>query len=257
MIRRKWFNHRGEDDISKATKAYFLEAAGQHFALALHRKTMRGTKPTNEYALIAWQVRIHERAQVRIEECNLPSFELDDRWLPELVALTQKSDGPKLARELLAQKGIVLIIEEHLLGTYLDGAGMLSHSDHPVIGLTLRHNRVDNFWFVLFHELGHIFLHLFNGIHYDFFDDVTTESRDMIEQEADQFALNTLISEEKWEGCLSRFALSEDAVKFDAERLNVAASIIAGRIRREQDNYNILTRLIQSGVREQLQRGEL
>ena len=253
MVRRQWFNLRRGDDISQATKAYFLEAAGPHFASALHRKKLRGTNPPNEYALIAWQARILERAQAWIEEFKLPSFELDDRWLPELVALTQKSTGPRAARKLLAKKGIALVIEEHLPGTYLDGAAMLGRSDHPVIGLTLRHNRVDNFWFVLFHELGHVFLHLFEGIRYDFFDDDTTEALGTIEQEADQFALNALIPKDQWEGCLSRFALSEEAVQFDAKRLNVAESIVAGRIRREQGNYTILAKLIQSGVREQFQ----
>ena len=61
--------------------------------------------------------------------------------------------GPVKARELLASKGVTLIIERHLPGTYLDGAAMLAENGNPVIGLTLRHDRLDNFWFVLFHEL--------------------------------------------------------------------------------------------------------
>jgi len=30
----------------------------------------------------------------------------------------------------------------------------------PVIGLTLRYDRIDNFWFCLLHELAHVGLHL-------------------------------------------------------------------------------------------------
>lgn len=253
MIRRKWFDLPRGADPTEATKAYFLEAAGPHFASALHRKKMRGATPPNEYALIAWQARILERARMWIKEWNLPTFALDNRWLPELVGLTRRPDGPRAAQKLLARKGIVLIIEEHLPGTYLDGAAMLGPDDHPVIGLTLRHNRVDNFWFVLFHELGHVFRHLFEGIRYDFFDDDSTKALGKTEQEADEFALNALIPEDQWESCLSRFALSEEAVKLDAKRLKITESILAGRIRREQNNYQILTELIQSGVREQLQ----
>ena len=253
MVRRGWFDlPRGADPI-EATKAYFLQAAGSHFASALHRKKMRGENPPNEHALLAWQARILERAKRRIEEWELPPFELDDRWLPELVALTRRQDGPKRARNLLARKGIALVTEEHLQGTYLDGAAMLAHSDHPVIGLTLRHDRRDNFWFVLFHELGHVFLHLFEGVRYDFFDDDRSEARDSIEIDADRFALNALIPDDEWEQCLSRFALSEEAVRIDANNLNIDESIIAGRIRREQGNYTILNDLIQTGVRVQLQ----
>ena len=135
---------------------------------------MRGENPPNEYALLAWQARVLERARTQIKECDIPPFEFDDRWLPDLVALTRRIDGPKRARNLLARNGIALVTEEHLQGTYLDGAAMLAQSDHPVIALTLRHDRRDNFWFVLFHELGHVFLHLFEGIRYDFFDDETS-----------------------------------------------------------------------------------
>ena len=255
MVRRQWFDLPRGVDLLEATKAYFLQAAGPHFASALHRKKMGGATPSNEYALIAWQARILERARARIEEWKLPAFTLDDRWLPELVALTRRPDGPRVARNLLARKGIALVIEKHLPGTYLDGAAMLGPSDHPVIGLTLRFDRVDNFWFVLFHELGHVFLHIFEGIRYDFFDFNydTIKFRDTLELEADEFALDTLIPKDQWEHCLSRFALSEEAVRIDAGRLNVAASIVAGRIRREQGDYAILTKLIRSGVRKQLQ----
>ena len=253
MLKRGWFDLPRGADLIEAAKKYFLQAAGPHFASALHRKKMRGGNPTHEHALLAWQARVLERARARIEEWDMPPFELDDRWLPDLVALTRRQDGPKRARNLLARKGIALVTEEHLPETYLDGAAMLAHGGRPVIGLTLRYDRTDNFWFVLFHELGHVFVHLFEGIRYDFFDDDSSEARDSIEVEADKFALNTLIPDDEWEKCFSRFALSAESVRIDAKRLNIDESIIAGRIRKEQSNYTILNDLIQKGVRAQLQ----
>ncbi len=254
MISRNWFDDPDDGNLTEATKAYFLQVAETHFELALHRKSVHGVHPSDEYALMAWQVRILERASAWIEKWKLPEFVLDNSWLPELIALTRRPDGPFEARKLLARKGIALVVEKHLPGTYLDGAVMFAPTDHPVIGLTLRFDRVDNFWFVLFHELGHLFLHLFGGMRYDFFDeslDEITMSEDNIEQEADEFALNTLIPEDQWKQCLSRFSLSEKAVQLDAERLRVDESILAGRIRKEQSNYTILNGLIRSGVREQ------
>ncbi len=88
---------------------------------------------------------------------------------------------------------------------------MLSNSGHPVIGMTLRYDRLDNFWFVLLHELGHIFLHLFNGLRFDFFDEEDGSEADQIEREADKFALDTLIPPEAWNQCLSRFAMTAEA----------------------------------------------
>ncbi len=254
MIKRKWFDvPRGESPLEEV-KEYFLRAAGPEFATAYHRKKMRSGNVPNEYALLAWQARILERARKLEAQDELAEFELDDRWLPELVSLTRREDGAKRARRLLAKKGIALIIERHLPGSYLDGAAMLGDAERPVIGLTLRYDRLDNFWFVLFHELGHVLLHLFDELRYDFFDEEGASSDDSIEAEADQFALNTLIPESLWDQCLSRFARSEEAVRIDAANLGIDPSIIAGRIRKECGNYTILNDLIgQDQVRKQFE----
>lgn len=254
MIKRKWVDlPRGADPIERV-KEYFLRAAGPQFATALHRKKMRSGNVPNEYALLAWQARILERARSKIEAGEVGVFELDDRWLPELVHLTKREDGPKQVRDLLAKKGIVLIVERHLPGSYLDGAAMLVDGDTPVVGLTLRYDRLDNFWFVLMHELGHVFQHLFDGLRFDFFDEEDSIGGDAIEAEADRFALSTLIPEELWNQCLSRFALSEEAVKIDADTIGIDPSIVAGRIRKERGNYTILNDLVGQGqVRSQLE----
>lgn len=254
MIKRKWFDlPRGANPIERV-KEYFLHAAGPQFATAFHRKKMRSGNVPNEYALIAWQARILERARSKIEAKEISTFQLDDRWLPDLVRLTKFKDGPKRARDLLAEKGIVLIIERHLPGSYLDGAAMLVDGERPVLGLTLRYDRLDNFWFVLMHELGHVFLHLFDGLRFDFFDEEGGNDGDAIEAEADKFALNTLVPEELWDQCLSRFALSEEAVKIDADTIGIDPSIIAGRIRKERGNYTILDDLVgRDQVRSQLE----
>lgn len=244
MIKRKWLDlPRGADPI-KRVKEYFLRAAGPQFATALHRKKMRSGNVPNEYALLAWQARILERAREKIKAGEVGTFELDDRWLPELARLTKRDDGPKRVRDLLAEKGIVLIVEPHLPGSHLDGAAMLADGDIPVVGLTLRYDRLDNFWFVLMHELGHVFLHLFDGLRFDFFDEEDTTNMDDIEMAADKFALDTLVPEEKWELCLSRFAMTDGAVRMDAERLGISASIIAGRIRKERNDYTLFNDLL-------------
>jgi HTH-type transcriptional regulator / antitoxin HigA len=254
MIRRKWFDLPRGADAVETVKQYFLQSAGPQFATALHRKKMRSGNVPNEYALLAWQARILERARAKIEGGGIATFELDDRWLPDLVRMTKRSDGPARARDLLAEKGIALVVERHLPGSYLDGAAMLDDGGVPVVGLTLRYDRLDNFWFVLMHELGHVFLHLADGLRFDFFDEESASDSDAIEAQADKFALDALIPEELWDQCLSRFALSEEAVKFDAESIGIHPSIIAGRIRKERRNYTILNDLVGQGmVRSQLE----
>lgn len=243
MAKRRWFNAPRGTDIIERAKEYFLEDVDPQFVAALHRKKIRGVTIPNEYTLLAWQTRIHELAKSRIDDEQIPAFKFDERWLDDLPKLTRCQHGPRSAIQLLAENGIVLVIERHLCGTYLDGAVMLAASDHPIIGLTLRHDRLDNFWFTLFHELGHVYLHLFDGLRCDYFDDDESSATDSIELEADQFSFNRLIPEQSWDQCLSRFSLSEEAVQLDADRLGIDASIVAGRIRKELGNYNILTQL--------------
>ncbi|SFD70174.1 HTH-type transcriptional regulator / antitoxin HigA [Methylobacterium sp. 13MFTsu3.1M2] len=247
MARRGWFDLPRKADVHELARDYFMRAAGPQYATAYHRKKMHGSSSPNEYALLAWQARILERARKIVETSNPPEFELDDRWLPDLVALTRRADGPKQAQDLLLSKGIILIIEKHLSGTYLDGAAMLDEKDRPIVAVTLRFDRLDNFWFVLFHELGHVFLHLPKGLRYDFFDEQETSGEDVVEREADKFSLDCLIPEEKWDECLSRFALSEEAVQIDARNIGIDPSIIAGRIRKELNDFTILSNLVGQG----------
>ncbi len=247
MAKRGWFDVPRKGDVYELARDYFMRAAGPQFASAYHRKKMHGGSVPNEYALLAWQARILERARDIVETSDPPEFIADDRWIADLVALTRRKDGPKRAQALLLSKGIILVTEKHLSDTYLDGGAMLDRDGRPIIGLTLRFDRLDNFWFVLLHELGHVFLHLMEGLRYDFFDEEETAGDDKVEREADVFALDSLIPEARWDECLSRFALSEEAVQIDAKNLGIDASIIAGRIRKERGDYTILAGLIGQG----------
>jgi len=249
MIKKGWLDLKDKQSPLQAVKEYFTNTAGLQYATALHRKKFHGSNRPNEYALLAWQSRVLGKAKQELQSGLISDFELNDSWLKELVSLSVEDDAPRKAKDFLAQKGVALIVEEHLQGTYLDGAAMLYESNNPVVALTLRHDRLDNFWFVLLHELGHVFLHIFDSLNMDFFDEKNDNSDigDDIENEADIFALNALISDNQWDECLSRFSMSKEAVEMDAKRLGVHPSIVAGRIRKENDNYTILNDSIGRG----------
>lgn len=254
MARRGWLTIEPKQSAVDVVKDYFLSRAGPQFASALHRKKVRAGSLPNEFALLAWQARVLSCAKEIHDNSRLKPFELNDSWLPELVELTARKDGPSLVRGMLAEKGIALVVEPHLSGTHLDGAAMMAEAGYPVVALTLRQDRLDNFWFVLFHEIAHTYLHLFDSTRFDFFDEEDGVEMDPIEKQADDFALNTLIPEEKWELCLSRFSLSAEAVRLDAKNLRIGPSIVAGRIRKERNNYTILNELVgQKAVRAQFE----
>lgn len=79
-----------------------------------------------------------------------------------------------------------------------------------------------------------------------------------MEEEADRFAQEALIPDSQWRLCVSRFTRTEKAVATDAARLGVHPAIIAGRIRREANDYTLLRGLVGTGeVRRQSAREDL
>src|SRR3546814_15086257 len=95
----------------------------------------------------------------------------DGRFVRELASLSVREDGPKRAIEMLNSAGVRVVVERHLPKTYLDGAAMLLDGKDAIIALTLRQDRLDNFWFVLFHELGHFVRHRTRGLEDGSFED--------------------------------------------------------------------------------------
>jgi HTH-type transcriptional regulator/antitoxin HigA len=150
-----------------------------------------------------------------------------------------------LAQEYLSNPGIALVFERHFEKTYLDGAAMLD-GEMPIVALTLRHDRLDNFWFALLHELIHVQRHLTpeDPCFADNLNDKTRTSAQ--EQEADREAGETLIPEAVWTTAEVRTShTAEDAIAL-ARHLQIHPAIVAGRIRKETENWRLLSNLISS-----------
>jgi HTH-type transcriptional regulator/antitoxin HigA len=124
---------------------------------------------------------------------------------------------------------------------------MLLSSGNPVVALTLRYDRLDNFWFTLCHELGHVRLHFDNEKGACFIDDLDVDPEGL-EVQADEFAQDSLISPKNWQRAPAGHERTPDAVLQLADTLRVHPAIIAGRIRREQKNYLLLTALVGQGM---------
>jgi HTH-type transcriptional regulator/antitoxin HigA len=56
----------------------------------------------------------------------------------------------------MAEAGIRFVLVESLKSSKIDGVCAYLGSDAPIIGMSLRIDRLDNFWFVLRHELEHV-----------------------------------------------------------------------------------------------------
>jgi len=163
----------------------------------------------------------------------------------ELAQLSVHSNGPALARDALAEKGIVLISLEHLPGTFLDGAALRREDGTPVIALTLRHDRVDNFWFTLLHEYAHVCYHL-NSETRVILDDLEVKSTEDIESEADEFARTSLIPQPLWHRIESPDLTLEEITDIAAEA-RIHPAIVAGRWQRDHNDYRRFSKMLGRG----------
>jgi len=77
----------------------------------------------------------------------------------KLHEYSAKSDGVRTFLNDIQAAGVKFFLLSHLQKTYIDGASFLD-GDNPVIVFTGRHDRKDNFWFTMAHEMGHVLLHL-------------------------------------------------------------------------------------------------
>ncbi len=202
---------------------------------------------SEDLLLLAWKARVTRRAEQIIDTHAVAYRPLDITWLLELTRLSQHDDGPTRARDLLLNKGIVLVAEPQIPGMKVDGAAFLLDGV-PIIGLTLRRDTVDSFWFTLLHEVGHVILHYRTGLGTGFFDDTDTADVDEIEQEANEFASNMLIPEERWKRSPARITKSPAVVEKFAKELGVNPAIVFGRIQKERGNYAIFSNSIGRGA---------
>jgi HTH-type transcriptional regulator/antitoxin HigA len=247
MYRRNWFEGFSgslEEAVANAEELVkkFVKGALEPVQ-ALTRQRVRLGGKINRYALLAWQCRVITLAEKQSIKNKFKKKTITKEWLTKLAQLSCIDDWKEKVIEYLRNCGIRLVVESHLPNTYLDGAAILLPDGSPVIGMTLRYDRLDNFWFVLFHELIHIMKHLQRGHLESIFDDLDVKDED-IEQETDEQAGEILVPEEKWHTALARYLRSKDSIIDFANELGIHPSIIAGKIRREANNYTLLVDMV-------------
>lgn len=226
--------------------AFLARALRNSPALGLLRKsrTDRTNAKTDMSALEAWCAAV----LIQAGERTLPSGKrkkVDASFARKLAKCSVLPDGPVRAVDELAKAGVILIVLEHLPGTFLDGAAMCRGDGAHVIALTLRHDRLDNFWFTLLHEVAHVSEHLGDGTSL-ILDDLDVNSPGGMEEEADEFAREALIPAAIWQR-YNDPKLSTDRLLAAAKEAKVHPAIIAGRWRWEHGDFRKFSKLLGRG----------
>jgi HTH-type transcriptional regulator/antitoxin HigA len=94
---------------------------------------------------IASELIVAKYSQESVEECA-----------KKLSSLLNSKEEARKAPRILAEAGIRFVIVEALPSAKIDGVCFWLNDKSPVIGMSMRYDRIDNFWFVLRHELEHV-----------------------------------------------------------------------------------------------------
>ncbi|OQR48825.1 hypothetical protein BI322_07335 [Klebsiella oxytoca] len=250
MINRGWIAENGNalkssaEDIIKG----FINQLGWQSGSLSFKRTLSGDaySPSTQYALYAWVSRVVQQA--RKKKNSLGIFDpnvLSASFLRDLAQLSWFEKGPLLAIEFLEKHGIAIIIEPSLKGTRIDGAALKDIDGQPIIGLSLRYDRLDNFWFTLLHEVAHIWKHVHNEE--TFLDDLDASSEDKKESEANRLAREAFIPRAVWKRSDAYISPTKENIDILSRELKITPAIIAGRLRRELGNYRLFADLIGQG----------
>jgi len=233
-------------------EAFMARGLGGGQALAMLRKTRteRTNVKTDYVAVQAWCAAVLLRA-----ESATVSGVFDLKRVRKLdvvrglAKLSVHADGPRRAYQVLSDLGIILVILPHLPGTHLDGAALRRPKDGaPVIALTLRRDRIDNFWFTLLHEMAHVAFHL-SDERSCIVDELDIGSSEEIETEADELAGRALIPDEHWNAwdVKGTYTGIADILAF-ARRMEVNPAIVAGRWQKTHRDYRKFSKLLGHGT---------
>jgi HTH-type transcriptional regulator / antitoxin HigA len=251
MAKRGWIREKIVDYHSQAEdvlRRFFSQLKSSQPAVALYRQSrhVRSARKFDFYALTAWTARV----MILAAKKTTAAYEqgtVDLEFMSEVARLSILDEGPRLAGEFLEKYGIRLVIEPHLPGTFLDGAALQTAERAPVIAMTLRYDRIDNFWFCLMHELAHVARHL-DHEQAPFYDDLDVGAEDNPkEKEADSLAGEALIPNEAWSKSPASRLRSPEAIQQLATKLRIHPAIVAGRYRHEYRSYRVLNQFVGHG----------
>jgi HTH-type transcriptional regulator / antitoxin HigA len=245
MIRRGWL---ADTDIS-LLEAQMMRFFGRNDLSEVPYLTHAAMKADRAdiHAQYAWLYRVRQIAVEMVvaeySESKLRAFIADfPRYMidPEEIRHIPRN---------LSECGVRFVIVETLPKANIDGVCFwVDNDDSPVVGMTMRHDRIDNFWFVLRHELEHV-LNKDGREELDvkLIDVDIEESRDdisIVEKRANEAAANCCVPCQELESFYVRkfpFISEKDMLAF-SKRIQRHPGIVVGQLQRKMGRYDWLSR---------------
>lgn len=243
MIKRGWIEtSKNIEVLEQQFLAFFgLDHVGAEIQFAhAARKTGALDKPS--MLQLAWLYRARRIAS----ELVIAPYTDDQlrQALPRLSALLSAPEETRHVPRILAECGVRFVIVEPIPGAKIDGACFWLANDQPVVALSLRLDRIDNFWFVLRHELEHVLRRHGQECGYILDQDIEGTAADQITEEetvANAEAVEFCVARSEMNGFVARVApfFAEERVVLFAQRLNVHPGLVVGQLQRRLGRYDL------------------
>lgn len=159
MIKRRWVDVDDIKDVPKVEAAlekfFGVKSIGEiEFLPQAHaaKKTQVSIEATPHQ--LAWIYRVKQIAgEILVAEFSEAAV---STALLKLEALMASPENVRKVPRILSECGIRYVMVESVGSAKIDGVCLWLNNVSPVIGMTLRYDRIDNFWFVLRHEMEHV-----------------------------------------------------------------------------------------------------
>jgi HTH-type transcriptional regulator/antitoxin HigA len=243
MLRRGWIEASESLDVLEARfLAFFsmenLDNSPKFHSYAARRSTYN--EPEQAPVLTAW---LHRAKQLAL---SLPVGKFSAKSVEAAVAqikpLMVNPEDIRQVPRILAEVGIRFILVEPFAGMKVDGVCFWLDAESPVIAMTLRFDRIDNFWFVLMHELRHVANKDGQGGRAIVDENLGTEGNDAndkpdFELKADAEAAETIIPDAVFNDFVLRVAplYSEQRIVGFAARIGVHPGIVVGQLHNRKE----------------------
>lgn len=133
-------------------------------------------------------------------------------------------------QEELARAGVLILFIPEISGSRISGAARWLDNETAAIQLSLRHKRDDQFWFAVFHEIGHILEGLRRQTYVDL---VAPPGSDADEMRADAFARNARIEQSAYDSFVAGGQFESAEISAFARRLGVGPGLVVGRLQHD------------------------
>jgi HTH-type transcriptional regulator/antitoxin HigA len=247
MIKRGWLEDGDASAVEQRMCAFFEVANMNDMPNMAHaaKKTGDDTEPTPVQQ--AWLFRVRQIAREMVV-AKYQEKALRDA-LERLRALMVAAEEARHVPRVLTECGVRFVLVESLPGAKIDGVCFWLDGS-PVIGMSCRHDRIDNFWFVLRHEIEHVLQrHAMDRAIFDDLDGENGGTGDSVpEQErvANAAGADFCVPSAKLDSFVARKApyISERDVLSFATLLHVHPGVVAGRLRWKLQNWSLFSKLL-------------